>query len=322
MIRSFLARDGKLRADLDRQQLAAFLASPSGVLWVDLAQPSSEEMALLSEVFKFHPLAVEDAGKESDLPKADVYEGYAHIVVHRPAAELECPSDSPREMDIFLSEKYIVSVHAAPSASTGEVMVRVQAVPSILESGPDRILYEILDRIVDRHMRVLDTYDDALDELEEAILGGRVGEDVLEKALRLRRGMAELRRSLGPQRDLIQGLARCSIPYVSDGVAPYMRDVLDHMTRIYQSLEAHRDHVASLFEACMAVSSNRLTLAMKSLTLFATIFLPLGFMAGVYGMNFEWMPGLDHPYGFATALGLMGSVAVAMVFYFRRQGLW
>ncbi len=322
MIRSFLARDGKLRAGLDRHELIGFLASPSGVLWVDLVEPTSEEMALLSEVFKFHPLAVEDAGKESDLPKADVYEGYAHIVVHRPAAELECPSDSPREMDIFLSEKYLVSVHAAASASAAEVMARVEASPALLESGPDRILYEILDRIVDRHMRLLDTYDDALDDLEEAILSGTVDDEVLEKALRLRRGMAELRRSLGPQRDLIQGLARRNIPYVSEGVAPYLRDVLDHMTRIYQSLESHRDHVASLFEAYMAVSSNRLTMAMKSLTLFATIFLPLGFMAGLYGMNFEWMPGLHHPYGFVAVLGVMGAVAVAMVFYFRRQGLW
>jgi len=225
-------------------------------------------------------------------------------------------------MDIFLSEKYLVSVHAAASASAAEVMARVEASPALLESGPDRILYEILDRIVDRHMRLLDTYDDALDDLEEAILSGTVDDEVLEKALRLRRGMAELRRSLGPQRDLIQGLARRNIPYVSEGVAPYLRDVLDHMTRIYQSLESHRDHVASLFEAYMAVSSNRLTMAMKSLTLFATIFLPLGFMAGLYGMNFEWMPGLHHPYGFVAVLGVMGAVAVAMVFYFRRQGLW
>ncbi len=316
------ARGDALATDISRDQMRAFLAAPEGSLWVDLESPTDDEYSILSEVFNFHPLAVEDARKEIELPKADVYEGYVYVVVHRINVDFKTRRVIPREMDIFLSDRYLVTVHEEVSVSAGDVMARITATPSLLAAGPDRVMHDVIDRIVDRYLPFLDQWEDEIESLEEAILNGTAHEEVMEKALHLRREVAELRKSLGPQRDIIQRLARRDIPHVSEKTALYFRDVQDHLVRIFQTLESHRDHIASLFEAYMATSSNRLNMVMKRLTSFATIFLPLSFVAGIYGMNFEHMPGLGHPYGFAAIVASMGLMAAGMLWYFKRQGWW
>ena len=322
MIRSFLCRGDALLTDLDRDQIRAFLDAPDGNLWVDLESPSDEEYGILSDVFRFHPLAVEDAHKGIELPKADVYEGYLYLVVHRINVDFEERRVTPREMDIFLSDRYLVTVHDEVSASAAAVASRIQGSPSLLAAGPDVVMHEIIDRIVDRYFPFLDHWEDEIDDLEEAILAGEIQDHILEKALDLRREVAELRKSLGPQRDMIQRLSRRDLPHISEKAALYFRDVQDHLVRIFQTLENHREHIASLFEAYMATSSNRLNKVMKRLTSFATIFLPLSFLAGVYGMNFAHMPGLGHPYGFFLFLGLMGAVAGGTLWYFKTRGWW
>jgi magnesium transporter len=193
MIRSKLARGSALTADLTWDQMRAFLAARDGVLWVDLEGPTEEEYAILADVFAFHPLAVEDARKEIDLPKVDAYEGYVYLVVHRINVDLETRRVAPREMDIFLSDRYLVTVHDEVSASVGEVAARIAASPAILEGGPDLVMHEIIDRIVDRYLPVLDRWEGEIDDLEEAILTGSRQDGVLEDALRLRHEIAELR---------------------------------------------------------------------------------------------------------------------------------
>jgi magnesium transporter len=322
MIRSFLARDGKLQVNLSRAEIASFLESDTGVIWVDLESPDASELSILSEVFHFHPLAVEDASKESDLPKADVYVGYAHIVIHRPRRAVRGPEEAPGELDMFLSQRYLVTVHDAASVSAAEAIKRIGSRPGILEAGPDRIMYELLDLIVDRQLHLLDHYEAEIEALEDEILSGNARDGLLERGLDLRRDLAEIRKSLGPQRDLINRIARRDIPYVTEAIEPYLRDVVDHIARAHQSLESQRDHLAYLFEAFMAVSSNRLSHVMKRLTLIATIFLPLSFVAGLYGMNFQWMPGAQHPYGFFIIVSVMASLAIGMLWFFRRRKLW
>ena len=322
MIRTRLALDGSLTTDLSYDQVRAFLRSPEGMLWVDLETPSDEEYRILSEVFRFHPLAVEDAHKEIDLPKVDLYDGYVYLVVHRINVDFSERRVAPREMDIFLSDRFLVTVHDEVSVSTADVGARIAATPSLLAAGPDIVMHEIIDRIVDRYLPVLDRWEEEIDELEEVILSGTSPDGVLEGALRLRREVAELRKSLGPQRDILQRLSRRDVPYVSEKAALYFRDVQDHLVRILQTLESQREHIASLFEAYMATTSNRLNMVMKRLTSLATIFLPLTFIAGIYGMNFEHMPGQDWAYGFLMVCALMGALGTGMILYFKKQGWW
>ena len=322
MIRSKLARNGTLATDLSWDQMRAFIQNPDGVLWVDLESPTDDEFRILTEVFRFHPLAVEDAHREIELPKVDIYDGYVYLVVHRMSVDFETRRVAPREMDIFLSDRYLVTVHDEVSVSAADVAAKITATPSALSAGPDVVMHEIIDRIVDRYLPVLDQWEDETDALEEAILG-RTGEDhLLEDALDLRREVAELRKSLGPQRDIIQKLARRDIPYVSEKAALYFRDVQDHLVRIFQTLESEREHIASLFEAYMAMTSHRLNAVMKRLTSIATIFLPLSFVAGIYGMNFEHMPGLGWTYGFFALCTVMLALGLGMFLYFRKQGWW
>jgi len=322
MIRSRLARNSTLSADISWDEMRAFLAAPNGVLWVDLEMPSDDEFKVLAEVFQFHPLAIEDAHKDIELPKVDIYPGYAYLVVHRIQVDFETCRVSPREMDIFISDHYLVTVHEEVSQSTSEVAARIDHTPALLSAGPDVVMHDIIDRIVDRYMPVLDRWEDEIDALEEGIFIEREGDAVLEKALRLRREVAELRKSLGPQRDILQKLSRRDIPHVSEKTALYFRDVYDHLIRIGHNLETHREHIASLFETYMATASNRMNLIMKRLTSLATLFLPLSFVAGVYGMNFQHIPGLDWRYGFTMICLIMGGMAIAMLWFFRREGWW
>lgn len=322
MIRSKLLRNGRLETDLSQDQVRKFLDSPNGVLWVDLEAPSDDEFRILTEVFRFHPLAVEDAHKEIELPKVDVYNGYVYLVVHRISVDFQKTRVAPREMDIFLSERYLVTVHDEISTSAADVHARITATPDLLGAGPDFVMHDIIDRIVDRYLPVLDQWEAEISDVEDKILAGFGDDHLLEDSLRLRRGIADLRNSLGPQRDILQRLSRRDVPYVSEKAALYFRDVQDHLVRIFQTLEYQREHVASLFEAYMATTSNRLNAVMKRLTALATIFLPLSFVAGVYGMNFEHMPGLAWRHGFLTACAFMSALGLGMFVYFKKQGWW
>lgn len=322
MIRTKLARNGTLQTDLGREEIREWLKTRDGMLWVDLEMPSDEEFTLLSDVFRFHPLAVEDAHREIELPKVDVYDGYVYLVVHRinvDPAERRC---APNEMDIFLSDRYLVTVHEEVSQSIAEVRARIDASPTLLSAGPDFVMHDIIDRVVDRYMPVLDHWDEEIDDLEEKILVGRRKDDVLETALKFRRDVANLRKSLGPQRDILQKMARRDVPFISEKAALYFRDVQDHLVAIFNRLETQREHIASLFEAYMATASTRLNEVMKRLTALATIFLPLSFVAGVYGMNFEHMPGLEWPHGFFYVMALMGAITAGMLWLFKREGWW
>jgi magnesium transporter len=322
MIRTKLARNGTLQTGLGREEIRDWLRTRDGMLWVDLEMPSDEEFTLLSEVFRFHPLAVEDAHREIELPKVDAYDGYVYLVVHRINVDFEERRCAPREMDIFLSDRYLVTVHDEVSQSVAEVSARIDASPALLTNGPDFVMHDIIDRIVDRYLPVLDHWDEEIDDIEERILLGRPKDDVLTTALQLRRDVANLRKSLGPQRDILQKMARRDVSYISEKAALYFRDVQDHLVGIFNRLETQREHIASLFEAYMATTSSRLSEVMKRLTALATIFLPLSFVAGVYGMNFEQMPGLSLPYGFFYVLALMGGITVGMLWLFKREGWW
>jgi len=322
MIRSRLSANDALVTDVTWDRIREFLARPDGVLWVDLEAPTDDEFRILAEVFRFHPLAIEDAHKETELPKVDIYDGYAYLVLHRIHVDFDTRRVSPREMDIFISDHYLVTVHEEQSQSTAEVAARIDHSPALLACGPDVVMHDIVDRIVDRYLPVLDRWEDEIDELEEGILTENEREAVLEKALRLRHEVADLRKSLGPQRDILQKLSRRDIPHVTEKTALYFRDVYDHLIRIGHTLETHREHIASLFEAYMAMASNRMNMIMKRLTSLATLFLPLSFVAGVYGMNFEHMPGQDWRYGFVMVCLIMGGMAISMLWFFKKEGWW
>ncbi len=319
----------KLIKDMPAGRFKAFLRDRKNILWLDMKNPGKEEFDLLANVFNFHPLSIEDARKPQELPKIDEFSKYILVVFHRIAHNRRTGRIEPKEIDIFLGRNFIVSVHSNSSHGIEEVMDSMEKKPHIMSLGPDIVLHRIMDYFTDKYFPLIHYFDEKIDELEENILKGKVGKTqaILKKMMRLKRDILELKQSIGPQRVVINRLSRRETPFISARGSVYFRDVYDHILRFYTELETYRDIISSTFEAYLSVVSNEMTQAsnrmnevMKTLTIIATIFLPLTFVTGLYGMNFRIMPELLWDYGYYFALLGMLVIAIGMLIFFRKRG--
>jgi magnesium transporter len=206
---------------------------------------------------------------------------------------------------------------------TSEVATELERQPKLCHKGPAWIAHAVLDHAVDRYLPVIDQIDKEIATLEDEVLrraGTKLGPPVLRRILRFKRTLLELRRMSIHQREILLRLARGEFDEVPPELVPYFRDVYDHFLRVNDMIESYRDLVTSALEAYLSVQSNRMNEVMKTLTLIATVMLPITFIAGVYGMNFDNMPELHWKYGYAWAVGLMAAVTLGTLLYFRRKG--
>ena len=320
MIRSFLwTGDGDLRQDLDAAALKAALEARKGLLWMDFEDPTEQEVALLGpELFNFHPLAIEDCIHAQSRPKVDDYEDYLYLVFHSWNKREE--GVLLEEVDFFLGKHYVVTHHVEKRRSIGEVMERGARDPKLaMAHGADLLLHQIIDRMVDRYTVVVDDVDERVDLLEDEVLE-QPTPDTLKRILGIKRDLQELFRTVRHQRDVMNSLAREGHAVVSKKGRTFFRDIYDHVVRIHDTVEGLRDEVGGARDAYISIMSNRMNEVMKGLSLVATIILPLTFVTGIYGMNFQYMPLLAHPQGFAITCGVMLVLGIAMYFAFRRKG--
>jgi len=187
-----------------------------------------------------------------------------------------------------------------------------------MSKGMDFLLYEIMDRLIDNYFPILDDFDEVIDELEYEAFHNPTRE-TLDRIFKLKRDVTSLRRITGPQRDIFNRLSRDSFPVISRRSAPYFRDVYDHLARISDLSDSYKDLTAGLMEAYLMVVSNRLNEIIKVLTLSATIILPLTVITGIYGMNFDFMPGINWRYGYFFVLGVMAMVGLGLLFFFKKR---
>jgi magnesium transporter len=336
MISIFSSADDRVeRIPLDRlRDLLADGPNSRRVLWVDLNEPTEqEEELILRDVFKFHPLAIEDCQRErlspkhgDHLPKVEDYGGYLFSIIN-PIEAVEADFDVPGEptfevdthqINVFLGESYLVTHHYEPSPAIDETIVSCDKNPHLLARGPDYVYHLILDGIVDRYSPILDMFDEEIDRLEEIVFKKSTPE-TLPKILAMKRGVFRLRRITTYQREMVYRLSRGEFALIAEGEVAYYRNVFDHLVRAADLTESYRDVLTGMLDAYLSVTSNRLNEVMKVLTIISTFFLPLSFVAGVYGMNFENMPELHWKYGYAVAWGVMLSVAAVMFIFFRRK---
>lgn len=306
------------RADVE--ELPALLARADLRLWVDLDRPSAEELARVVDVFGFHPLAVEDCRAPTHEPKVEGYDGYVFLIVHVIDPESLEQRVTTTDVECFFADRYLVTHHVRSHGALDQLAARVDAEPRLLADGVDRVLYELLDEIVDRYFPAVAAMDARAQQVETAVLKW-TRRDPLPRLLALKEEVAHLKRIVAPELEVVRKLAARALPVVSPQAAFYFRDVLDHLQRIESEIESLRDELTALMQIHLAVASYRLNEAIRILTVFSAIFLPLTLIAGVYGMNFEVMPELAWPYGYLFALGLMAVVAAAVLLYFRRRGL-
>jgi magnesium transporter len=306
------------RAGLD--ELAALARRPDVRYWVDLDRPTPEELARVAAIFGFHPLAVEDCRAPSHEPKVEAYDGYVFLIVH--AIDLESIGErvTTTDLECFFGERYLVTHHVRQHASLEHLGSRVDGEPALLASGIDRVLHELLDAVVDRYFPAVAAMDARADALEADLLGG-AGPELVRRLLSLKGEVTHLKRVVAPELDVVRKFATRVTPLISPQAAFYFRDVADHLARIEAEIENLRDDLTALMQVHLSVASFRLNEAIRILTVFSAVFLPLTLVAGIYGMNFEFMPELDEPWGYPFALGLMAAVAVVVLAFFRRRGL-
>jgi magnesium transporter len=311
----------KIEENWTAADLPELLKDTSAVIWVDMEAPTAADERVLLDVFKFHPLTVEDCRENRHYPKVEEFEGYLYFIVHGVTADISPERFNTIELDGFLGRNYVITYHHEMFRSIDNVKQLLRTTPVACQRGTAFLLHQILDQVVDYYSPVLDDFDDRIDKLEDDIFTlKRPNNMILSEIMDLKRSVLRLRRISVKQMDILQRMSRGEFALITEEMRPFYRDVYDHLVRVVDLAENYRDLISGSLEAYLSVVSNRLNEIMKVLTIFSAIMLPLTFIAGVYGMNFDNMPELHSRYGYYGVWIIMVAVAVAMLLFFKRRG--
>jgi magnesium transporter len=328
MLKVFIKRpDGSVSNDASADSLAAAVRDRETVFWLDMLKPTDEEVALLDEVFGFHPLAIEDSIQYTQRPKIESYQhigdackvGYFYMVFHGPDLETFKEKLRTKELDMFVSERYLVTIHDEEFQTVNAVLQRAATdVRVVLDPGIDMLLHDILDRITDAYMPILDYLGEQLDEIEDKALREPTP-DVLVQISEKKRELLNLRRVVGPQREVVAQLTRGEVPFIRMETRAYFRDVQDHLNRTVETVELYRDLVLGSRDIYLSSISNNLNQIMKTLTIISVIGLPMTIITGFFGMNFEALPGIHNVWGFWIAMALMAAIDGFLIWLFKKK---
>ncbi len=303
------------------ENLPELLADKESLVWIDIEQPNEKDNRLLSDVFHFHPLTIEDAMETRNHPKVESYNGYLFLIVHGVTLETSSTNFVTRELDIYLGKNFVLTYHHESFRSINHVKAQVRANTFSCERGADYLLHQILDQLVDLYIPVVDDFDAAINDMEDRIFEIKKGSNkILEEIMDLKRSVGRLMRICSKQLDVISRLSSGEFPLIGENILPFYRDIYDHLHRVSVLAENYRDLVGGLLNLHFNVIANRTNDVVKILTIFSAIVLPLSLIAGIYGMNFENMPELKTRYGYFLTLGFMVLVAIALLLYFWRKG--
>ena len=315
-------RSGALVDDLPIAQVPSALKDPQARIWVDMEQTNAEEQKrILSDLFRFHPLAVEDVINEIHVPKLDDYGGYLYIVFHSLTLGDEPMDLHTKELDVFVGPNYLVTSHELPSHAINKMWNKEYHQERGLARGISLLLYEMLDRQVDGYLMLLDQFERRIEELGDIIFQAKSADEsaILNEILTAKSSTLRMRRVLIPQREVVEHLANDDLSAIPHEARIYFQDLHDHINRFADIAESMRELVQSTMTTHLTLSSNRLNEVMKVLTIISTIFMPLSFVAGIYGMNFHFMPELTWPWAYPAVWLIFFIIAGAMILFFRRR---
>jgi magnesium transporter len=308
----------------DLETLPALLQRHT-VTWINVdGLGDAATIQRLGKMFSLHPLALEDAVNVHQRPKVDEYPGHLYIVARY--IHLNDSLDS-EQISIFLGKNYVLTFQeeSRPGDPFDPIRTRLKSDQDVFTNhGADYLAYRLLDAIVDSYFPVLEYYGEKIDDMEALLLESHHGVS-LGSIHKIKQDLLQLRRALWPMRDMLYSLLRDKQVLIDDSIRVYFRDCYDHTVQLVDLLEIYRELGSDLRDLYLSSMSNRMNEIMKVLTIISTLFIPLTFIAGVYGMNFDtaWplnMPELRSPYGYVITMGVMGFIAVAMFVYFVRKG--
>jgi magnesium transporter len=320
---AFRRASGEVDRDLTIEAIHAAVAQPDGgTLWVDLDVSDDTQASLLTDVFHFHPLAVEDARNPNSRVKAEEYPDFL-VVVARVVSFCETTPDpydlETANLTLFITEHAVVTTHLETLPSVQALVDRLRANPDLLERGPARIAHQVLDTAVDAYFPVLDQLDEFVDDMEQRVFG-QFDTELLQEIFKVKRLVISLRRYLAPQREVLSQLTMRPSRFLPPEAQLYFRDVYDHMLRITDALDSYRDLLSSTLDSYLTQVSNRLGTVSKGLAVVGALSIPFVVIAGVYGMNFEHIPLSHHPYGFEIMVAIQVGLSLLLLAVFRRRG--
>ncbi|MCF7890757.1 magnesium/cobalt transporter CorA [Candidatus Bipolaricaulota bacterium] len=288
--------------------------------WIDIEDRDFEsEVTELGEILGLHSLTIEDILTAESRPIVDTFPDYLYILARTPARDWEIGDMQTFQLSLVLGSNFLLSFHRKKFPVPGNLREKVTRDPeNYFGRGVDYLCYYLLDGMTDEYYPVVDRLEEEIGEVEGEVLTDP-DEELLKKISNLRSDLIEIQRTAGPQRETAAKLARTETQFISEARKVYFRDIQDNLVRIFDLLTNYRDLIGVARDMYMTSISNRMNEIMKTLTIVATIFIPLTFIAGVYGMNFEVMPELGWDWGYYGALGIMGGAALGMVYYFRKK---
>jgi len=283
--------------------------------WIDFDNPSESEIELLRKYFDFHPLSIEDCLLSLNRPKLDYYEGYSFFLLNA----LRRDTMNPTDISLFVSQNYIISFHLENLGEIDEAWERVTGDRYNWDKGPTYVAYKILDKIVDQLFPAVNKIEDRLDGLDSN-LDNKSIHKLLDEVFEIRGDLLKLRRIVYSMRDLLyRTLNSERLPAFKEHKI-YFSDIYDHLLKLSDMLESSREITSDLRDSYLSINSNRMNTNMMVLTVISSIFIPLTFVAGIYGMNFEHMPELTWKYGYFIVLGIMAGIGISMFLWFKRKG--
>lgn len=298
----------------------SLLPPPAGTLrWIDIENPEEAELKRLAQGFGFHPLAIEDCIHFDQRPKLEEYDDHIFVVTHGFELHSEAQSEPQSlELHTFLGKNYLVTVHDNPLRPLDAVWDRLKVDGTAARRGVDFVRYLIADAMVDALFPVVDQLAGEIEELEDSLLSRPRNADTLHDILRVKRLLVSLRRMLPAQRDVLAQLTKREEEYITDKTVPYYRDVYDHLLRVNESVEANRELLGNVLDAHQWTMSQRTNEIMKRLTIVSAVFLPLTFITGFFGQNFEGLPFSSNAM-LAAMLVSCAVVPAAMLWFFLRS---
>ena len=320
MFKAYLYKDKEpTKTNLNIEEIKQALNDKRSMLWVDITQPEDTDIDLMTNVFDLHPLTIEDCIMPNARPKVEKFDNYLFLNTFALEAHLDEEEEIKTvELDFCLGKNFLLTVHADSMNSVTAIQGKVEKESPLMDKGADFLLCTVIDTMVDNYFPIINMFDDRVDDISDELFQNP-NQETLNKIYNLKNEIMLLRRTVGPQTDTVNMIIRGSFSFIDESNVTYFRNVYDNLVRLGDTVGNSRDIITSALETYNSVVSNRLNETMKTLTVIATIVMPLTLIASVYGMNFKYMPELNSKFGYPIVMGLMVALSAGMLYYFKRK---
>lgn len=320
-----LDASGALREDVTPEELPGYLSDEGFLVWCDIYSTEGGQHgpygSLLQDVFGFDELTIEDCFTRSHLPKVDIYDDYLFVALFSFHLSEKRPRVETVEVDMYVGKNYVVCVHPRPLREVGRVRRKILARDEFVSSSPANVAHTVFDAVVDEYLPTMNRLSAMVDGIEDDLLDedNDAPTDVLDKLFHLKHELMALRRLAVPLREVIGILMKPTTRLIPEESRMYYDDVRDHLFRVVDMIDTMRDYLAGSLDIYTTQQTQRINHSMQRLTAIATIFLPLTFITGIYGMNFANMPETEWNYGFYAVLAICAALGVGMLVYLYRK---